>query len=205
MNYRRREGKVAIIILGVMIIGLVVYIGSFLLDVGGDFKQVSEQQDNVREFDPSLKKLLEAEGLLMSDAKGTEHGNTTKAKRIALQYSVALGNLRKEFFTEGRELHLSLTNGVFITYCTLGEDKCAILVHVPQLADYTDEAKELLHDIAWAAAVNTLEKNDPDALNNLAVGIRGALKYDVVLLGDKDGIVERFGHIDGRKTLKDFF
>lgn len=205
MNTKKREGKVAVIILGIILIGLGIYIGSFFLDVGGDFKQVSEQQEYNRQADPSLQNLLNAEALVMSDSKGTEHGNNLKAKRIALQYSVALGNLRKELFTEGKQSPLSLTNGVFLTYCNIGDERCAIIVHVPQLGDYTEDAKQVLHQIAWDAAVNTLQNMNQENISSISVGVRGAMRYDVVLIGNQEGVQKSLGHIEGRKALKDYF
>ncbi|MGJ8638083.1 MAG: hypothetical protein ACSHYA_01705 [Opitutaceae bacterium] len=199
----KKEGKVAIYVLGIFILGLGLYIGSFVLDVGGDLKDAQERSETEKASDPSLQRLVKAEKLVASDKSGTEHGNTETARKIALNYSVILGKLRGELFTEGKDNPVSLSNGFFLTYCNLSQNQCAFIVHVPQLRNYTNDAKLLLHKIAWAAAVEAAARNGK--IESIAVGIRGALVYDAVFIGDNQIHTQEMGHTDGRKALRDFF
>lgn len=205
MNKPRKKNRAVVLILAILILGLGLYIGKFVFDVGGDVKQAAAKVKVDAQTDVSLQRLIEAEKLVGSDENGAEHGNTTQAKRIALQYSVFIEELRKELFTQGKIRQITFGSGAFDTYCRLNKNSCAIIVNIPQLSDFTDEAKADLQELAWAAAVVTLEQYAPEALENLAVGIRGSLVYDVVLVGNREGIQERLSHSEGRKTLKAYF
>lgn len=121
---------------------------------------------------------------------GTALGNTQEAVRLAHGFSYTLKLLREEGVEKSKKKSaISLTEGEFLTYCHLTEDTCAFLVHVPELRKFSGDAKEFIADAAWhsATAVVLAMPNRP---KRLAVGVRGVLLYDAILVGKVVASVE---------------
>lgn len=109
-------------------------------------------------------------------------GNSPEAEALAQEYAESLQQVNKVAFTEGKKRLLSTSQGEFLTYCELHEDRCLFIVHVPGYRDYESEAKEYLAKIAWSLAEATV-KDKLKSGNALGVGLRGTLLYGDIFVG----------------------
>jgi hypothetical protein len=143
---------------------------------------------------------------------GTALGNTQAAIRLATGFSYTLKLLREEGVEKSKKKSaISLTEGEFLTYCHLTEDTCAFLVHVPELRKFSGDAKEFIADAAWHSATAAV-LGMPNPPNRLAVGVRGVLLYDAILVGKvvasvedaETGIEKRLGNTQ-KGVLYPFF
>jgi len=157
----------------------------------------------------------EANRQIISASEGVAFGNTTEARALAVEYSKTLKILRESFFTEGNKNAYSLSKGEFLTYCHLQGDHCVFLVHVPELRRFVKDAKGSLADLAWMNAQSILQTKLARPPKTLALGVKGALLYDSILIGDYvseptnapggDGIKTRASGMEGMKLLYPFF
>lgn len=114
----------------------------------------------------------------------TGFGNSTQAVAVARKYSTNLKMLRTGLFDGGKADGFSMTHHEFLTYCELQDDKCAIIVHVPELRRFTEKAKASLGELSWLTAQSTLESQNAGKPGmKLAVALRGVAIYDRALLG----------------------
>lgn len=114
--------------------------------------------------------------------KPAGRGNSPEAIALATEYAVELKELSDLVFTTESRPLLQTTEGEYLTYCQLSNDRCLFLVHVPSYRKFTGDAKKTLAEIAWATAQSTTAgKLQPDA--HLGVGLRGVLLYGDILLG----------------------
>lgn len=141
---------------------------------------VAERSANAQS--PS-ERLRVAEMDVMSYSSGkVGMGNSAEAEGIATEFAVAMKDLDEKLFTSNRKRVLELTQGEFLTHCELQPGSCALIVHVPAYRDYTDDAREAVAEIAWATALaKTAEVLQPG--DQLAVALRGTLRYGDILLG----------------------
>lgn len=109
-------------------------------------------------------------------------GNSPEAEALAQEYAERLQKFSKVAFTEGKKRLLSTSQGEFLTYCELHEDRCLFIVHVPGYRDYESEAKEYMAKIAWSLAEATV-KDKLESGNSLGVGLRGTLLYGDIMVG----------------------
>jgi hypothetical protein len=92
--------------------------------------------------------------------------------------------LREEYFAGGKKGGFSLSNNQFLTFCELTDTHCAVLVHVPELRRFSTDAMNSLGELAWVSAQAALQNHAAGKPGmSLAVGMRGAIIYDRVLLG----------------------
>ncbi|MEZ0275284.1 MAG: hypothetical protein ACAH88_10295 [Roseimicrobium sp.] len=163
--------------------------------------------------EPGENTFHEANLAITSGRNGVALGNTKSAIQLATDFSKTLKLLREAGVEKSKkgENAISLTKGEFITYCHLTTETCAFLVHVPELRNFSSDAKKFIADAAWhSATAAVLEMPDPP--ERLAVGIRGVLLYDAILIGDvvssgrdaEDGIDKRLGGSD-KEALHPFF
>jgi hypothetical protein len=155
----------------------------------------------------------EADSLLVGKSKGLVHGNSDAAKELAKEFAAFLKEARNEGIEKNSSKSmLSTTGGEFLTYCQLTPEKCAFLVHVPELRKYTAGAKDFISEAAWVAALSALQSR-LDGLKEISVGVRGALLYDRAVIG-KPGPVENYeslrlrdvqGNSESRQALSAFF
>lgn len=112
-------------------------------------------------------------------------GNSDAAIKLAQAYSQQIAEMRDELFTKRKKpAKFSLSDGKFLVYCQLDGDRCAFLVHVPDLRKFDKDAKDYLGMVAWVTA-QTVIKNSELATKptDIALGLRGMLLYDRVLVG----------------------
>lgn len=109
------------------------------------------------------------------------HGNSLQAEEMAERFAARMKLMRESFFTGESEGVLS--GGEFLTHCELSEGRCAFIVHVPELRKFEDDAKESLCDIAWTIAEGTLAESGIADGTELAVGVKGFLLYEDIMLG----------------------
>lgn len=169
--------------------------------------QAERQASGEAAFDEANRKIVGSSG-------GTAHGNSDEARRLAEKFSTDIQVMREAFFTKRKKQPvLSLTEGKFPTYCRLDDKACVFLVHVPDLRKFTDDAKESMAELAWMTAQSVLRTGTENPPARIAVGIRGALLYDAVLVGDfvadeesaDDGIRQREKGMLSTKFLHTFF
>jgi hypothetical protein len=111
-------------------------------------------------------------------------GNTPEAQQLARDLSRRLEAIRAVAFTGGRGPGApSLTLGKFLTYCELRKATVCFLVHVPELRNYEDNARETLGRLAWKVARETVSSLPEDRRSRIGLGLRGILLYGVVMVG----------------------
>jgi len=152
---------------------------------------------------------------IISGREGVAFGNSAEAQGLAREYSKTLKILRETFFTKGNKDAFSISKGEFLTYCHVDDDSCVFLVHVPELRHFVSDAKTSLADLAWMNAQSILQTKLAHPPKTLALGVKGALLYDAILIGDYvseptnapggDGIKTRGSGLDGMKLLYPFF
>lgn len=118
------------------------------------------------------RELLAVHGALMIYKEDAALGSDEQARVLAKQFSLAMQLAREAFFTGKDSTTGSFSKGQFITYCSLQPDKCAFIVHVPQLRNYAPAAKLEMAQMAWRMAVIVLRENKVE-VKELAVGVRG--------------------------------
>jgi hypothetical protein len=109
-------------------------------------------------------------------------GNSADAIAFATEFARDLRVSRQILFSEGKAGAISLSKGRFLTYCFLKDDSLTILVHVPELRRYTDDAKLTLEEYAWTLATTFASAKHPE-VKRLALGIKGVLDYSSVVTG----------------------
>jgi hypothetical protein len=150
--------------------------------IGGCIYIAEQYEKEHPELGQAADALLAVELQVMSFKGETALGNNDEAKAIAKQYSSAMKLAREAFFTGSDTSKMSLTGGHFITHCNLLPEKCAFVVHVPQLRNYTSDAETEMAALAWRMAVNVL-RDRPTLPKELAVGIRGPMNFGRILVG----------------------
>lgn len=131
---------------------------------------------------PGEAELWAAESFIRAYEGSEASGNTPEAVAFAEQFSRSLRVSRQFMFTEGKAGSMSLSKGRFLTYCFLREDSAAIVVHVPELRRYADDAKLSLEELAWGLATGYATAHHPD-IKKLALGVKGSLNYSAILTG----------------------
>ena len=131
---------------------------------------------------PGEAELWNAQNFILAYESSESSGNTPEAIGFADQFSRSLRVSRQFMFTEGKAGSTSLSKGRFLTYCFLREDSAAILVHVPELRRYTDDAKLTLEEFAWGLATSYAASKHPE-VKKLALGIKGPLNYSAIITG----------------------
>jgi hypothetical protein len=131
---------------------------------------------------PGEAELWTAENFIRAYESSESSGNTLEAVAFADQFSRSLRVARQFMFTEGKAESTSLSKGRFLTYCFLRAESAVILVHVPELRRYTDDAKLTLEEFAWGLATSYAASKHPD-VKKLALGIKGPLNYSAIITG----------------------
>lgn len=126
--------------------------------------------------------LSAAESNIMTDRNGVAYGNCSEAIELAREFGSELKAIREMTISESKSSGLSLSGGEFLTHCELSDAGVAFLVHVPKLRKFTDDAKDVLAMGAEYAAGNLARRLSPKP-ERVAVGIRGSLLYDRIIVG----------------------
>ena len=119
-------------------------------------------------------------------------GNNAEARVLAEEYSKSLKVFRDKLLTKGDPTAIGSLEGDFLTYCQLNDDSCVFLVHVPELRQFTDEAKKTITDMAWVNAQGVVAQGLIEAKvkrppKTVVVGVKGLMLYDAILIGDYTG------------------
>jgi hypothetical protein len=162
---------------------------------------------------PGETEFREANRQIIANHGTVAFGNSSEAIVLAEQYAENLKSLRSELFSKGKEGSYSIAKGEFLTYCQQSKDACVFLVHVPELRRFTPEAKESLGELAWLNAQMILAAATSRPPQTVVVGVKGAILYDTVLIGDfvsdlsskSTGIKTRGAGIEGMQLLYPFF
>ena len=111
-------------------------------------------------------------------------GNSAAAVDLAEQMAAAMTFVRNRGFTQSESKSLLDQHDTFKVYCDLRSDQCVFLIHIPELRRFEADAQRSLGDLAWVAAQELLAHNrGANRSMRLAIGIRGNIAYDRVLLG----------------------
>lgn len=140
---------------------------------------------------PGEAELWAAETFIRNYESSESSGNAPNAVAFADQFSRSLRVSRQFMFTEGKAGSMSLSKGRFLTYCFMREDSAAVLVHVPELRRYTDDAKLTLEEYAWCLATSYVASKHPE-VKKLALGVKGPLDYSAIITG----------HVNDKEPLK---
>jgi hypothetical protein len=144
----------------------------------------------------------------------TESGNTKLATDLAADLSKMMLDIRNKGFEQAKEKSLLDTKDPFKTYCELRSNECVFLLHIPELRRFNAQAQDDLGKYAWKSAQLIVARRGVGKNGmKLAVGIRGLIFYDRVLLGDytadfsdeKTGLLETKKGIDSDQELYDWF
>ena len=85
-------------------------------------------------------------------------------------------------FTE-TDAKFKLSGGNYVTWCELTDDRCVLVVHVPEYRRFDNEAKRVLANVAWTTAqLSAGDQLDEGA--QLGVGLKGVLLYGAVMVGE---------------------
>ena len=171
----------------------------FLGGIGTCFYAAMEYEKEHPELARASDAVLKVELQVMSFKGEAALGNNDEAIALAKQYSVAMKAARQMFFTGSDKNKLSFTKGEFVTYCNLLPDRCAFVVHVPQLRNYTSDAETEMAEMAWRMAVNVLRER-PGLPKELAIGIRGPMNFGRILIGVPSSTGDNMAGIRERAT-----
>jgi hypothetical protein len=126
-------------------------------------------------------------------------GNTPEAEKLADAFARRIRLQRHALFSEGSSSTISLSQGHFLTYCSIVGDRCAFVVHVPQLRKYAPDAKVTMGELAWLLASTLIQESGNTELKSLAVGVRGIVDTDRVLLGTIDPAKPAMANVEQTK------
>ena len=181
-----------------------------LLAIGGCIFLAKHYEHEHPELAAGLKALTAAEVTLISRGTEVAQGNDERARALAKQFAQAMKMGRMAFFTDLESDKKTLSDGQFVTYCSLLPDRCAFVVHVPQLRNYSPEAKVEMAEMAWRMAVGVLQDQKIE-VKEVAIGIRGLMDFGPILVGTPPsggsamlGIENRTDEA-GKKILYPFF
>jgi hypothetical protein len=145
---------------------------------------VSDQKGSRHPWHPGEAQFREANRQLETYRGSVAFGNTPKAVSVATRFSSDMKTLRSIMFEGGKQEGLSVSHHEFLTCCELQETQCVLIVHVPELRRFTESAKTSLGTLAWLTAQEALQKEQAAKTGmRLAVGLRGIVLYDRVILG----------------------
>ncbi len=147
------------------------------------------------------KALSDAEQSILSESRGTSHGNTPQAAQLAAEFGKGLKSFREAVITESKKSTFSLTGGEFLTHCQISDHGIAFIVHVPSLRKFTQEAKDAIAMGAQTLAVALAKKVTPTPAR-VAVGIRGSILYDRVTVVELSPADASAGHTTEGKEEK---
>jgi hypothetical protein len=163
--------------------------------------------------DPGEAEFRAANKVIIAGNAGQVFGNSAAARDLARDYSKGLKILRDNLFTKGGHTALGPLEGDFLTYCQLNDDSCVFLVHVPELRQFTADAKKSLEDLAWIDAQSVLQASGKRPPKTVVVGVKGLMLYDAIFIGDyiadpkpdKDGIRTRGAGLMDMKLFYPYF
>lgn len=191
--------------------GCLIALGSvaalFALGIGGFWFLASQYEKQPK--DPGEAELWAAEKFVLANDGAEAQGNTPEAAKFAESYARSLRTARHLFFTEGKAGAKSFTKGRFMTYCFLTEDSIALIIHVPELRRYADDAQLTLSELAWSQATSHVVQEFPE-IKRMAIGLKGSLNYSAILTGvvnaeaPLEGIQERHP-VTSKKPLRPYF
>jgi hypothetical protein len=107
-------------------------------------------------------------------------GNNLKAAGGAIKFATTVKSIRDLAITGKDEHHLSMSEGHFLTFIDVSHDSIGLIVHVPRLRKYEEDAKRMMEDVIWRMAVATAREQLDSAHGVLLVGVRGISAYDKV-------------------------
>lgn len=173
--------------------------GVMILAIGGCIYLAEQYEKEHPELAAGQKALAAVEVALISRHAEVAQGNDDRARAMAKQFAQAMKMGRMAFFTEPESDKKTLSDGQFVTYCSLLPGRCAFVVHVPQLRNYSSEAKVEMAEMAWRMAVGVLQDQKVE-VKEVAVGIRGLMDFGPILVGTP---VEEGNPMLGIKTRTD--
>lgn len=121
----------------------------------------------------------QAENFVRSYEDREAAGNTPEAVKLAKVYAKDLReswpSLSSNGASDDKAFH-------FLTYCFMSQDSVAIMVQIPELRHYTDEAQVGISEFAWTLA--TIEaRSDVPTATKLAVAVKGLMNYSAIMTG----------------------
>lgn len=134
------------------------------------------------------------------DGSREAFGNTEEARALAGRFATLFRQLREIGFS-GQQKGM-VTQGHFLTYCQVGPDRVCLLIHVPLLRKFSEDAQKSLLQLAWTTVSAMLQGKRG---MQLGVGLRGVLMYDGVATGVVGEEPQQRLGLGGEKELHRFF
>jgi hypothetical protein len=131
---------------------------------------------------PGEAELFAAEEFIRANGDSEAAGNTPEAIALATDFARDLRVSRQVLFTEGKAGSASISKGRFLTYCFLRNESAALIVHVPELRRYTDDAKLSMEEYAWTLAATSIASKHPE-VKRMALGVKGVMNYSAIITG----------------------
>ena len=155
---------------------------------------------------PGYEAFKTADSAINGASQGTAFGNTPEAIKLAQEFGTRLGEFRAAAIQGGRST-FSATRGQMVTYCLFAPPRCLFIVHVPELRNFADDAKEAISIGARETALSVTQKH-AESLRTVAVGLRGALFYERMVSGKHgpgpDHQPIRLGEVRGHEETRAF-
>jgi hypothetical protein len=139
-----------------------------------------EKHDAARAAVPGYPAFRRADDSIASYHGKTGFGNSVKAAAGAIRFAAAVKAFRDLAIGGKDEGHVSMSQGHFLTYVHKSRDSVGLLVHVPRLRKNDEDAKQLIEDMIWQAALPMAREQLDSSGGMLLVGVRGMSSYDKV-------------------------
>lgn len=109
-------------------------------------------------------------------------GNTPAAEELAEGFARQLRVVKQLTLSDPGGIVGDFTKGRFLTYCSEKPDSVALIVHVPGLRRFAEDAKLTLEEDAWILASHWVSSKRPQ-VTKLALGLKGDLDYSSIVTG----------------------
>jgi hypothetical protein len=190
---------------GIAIAGVVVSVAGFVPLLFGVLMLIGSTQE-ARPRAAGEEAFRTADQKIFAYHDQVAFGNTPEAQAMAQRFSTLLKSMVAIGFTGARKDGPSLSEGNFLTYCEVRDERICFLVHVPELRRYKGDVRDSLLKIAWMTAQTVTEERRKGHDLKLAVGLRGAFSYGAVAAGMGEGEPRRaMAEVLDEKPLFEFF
>lgn len=131
---------------------------------------------------PGQAAMEKAEDFIRTYNGAEASGNTPEGTELAADFARELRVARGILIQDGKAGFADTTHGRFLTYCFLTKKSSAIIVQVPNLRNFSEDAKLTLEESAWTIATHLVGSKHPQA-QKMILGIKGQMDYSSIISG----------------------
>ena len=142
------------------------------------FTSLTEDNESAAADHEASQAFKTADHFLSGRGPVTTSGNTPEAAEIAK----AIASMAKEVRADVIGKKGSSPIADFSAYAHKTRTQCVVLMRVPDLRSFTDEAKDIMVQVAWLSAQKVIGESAPET-QSLVVGVRGTILYERALKG----------------------